>query len=189
MQRFALEQSSREIHTAHAGLALLGRAIRLSGLEAAVDELPLLHGIAHRDIVKRYLGLLALGKSDCEAVSNVREDPCFRQALDIERGPSVARLRLRLESHAAALMERVDVALVEFLQAVRVPITPLRTGPVSLDLEVFPMDNSGTQKEGVGRTFAGYDGDAPIGGYWGEAGWCLACELRPGTQHRQREFR
>jgi hypothetical protein len=88
MQRFVLEQSSREIHTSHAGLALLGRAIRLSGLEAAVDELPLLHGIAHRDIVKSYLGLLALGKSAFEAVSNVREDPFFRQALDLERVPS-----------------------------------------------------------------------------------------------------
>ncbi len=116
MQRFALEQSSREIHTSHAGLALLGRAIRLSGLEAAVDELPRLHGIAHRDIVKSYWGLLALGKSDFEAVSNVREDPFFRPALDIERVPSVARLRLRLDQHAEALMERVDVALVEFLQ-------------------------------------------------------------------------
>jgi len=116
MQRFVLEQSSQEVHTSHAGLALLGRAIRLSGLEAAVDELPLLHGIAHRDIVKSYLGLLALGKSDFEAVGNMRDDPFFRQALDIERVPSTARLRLRLESHAEALMERVDVALVEFLK-------------------------------------------------------------------------
>jgi hypothetical protein len=60
--------------------------------------------------------------------------------------------------------------LVEFLQAVRVPITPLRTGHVSLDLDVFPMDNSGTKKEGVGRTYAGYDGYAPIGGVFGRRG-------------------
>jgi Transposase DDE domain group 1 len=188
MQRFVLEQSSREIHTSHAGLALLGRAIRLSGLDAAVDELPLLHGIAHRDIVKSYLGILALGKSDFEAVGNVRADPFFRQALDLERVPSAARLRLRLDQHAEVLMERVDVALVEFLKTAQVPITPLRTGHMSLDLDVFPLDNSGTKKEGVGRTYAGYDGYAPIGGYLGEEGWCLACELRPGIQHSQREF-
>jgi hypothetical protein len=188
MQRFVLEQSLREIHTSHAGLALLGRAIRLSGLEAAVDELPLLHGIAHRDIVKSYLGLLALGKSDFEAVSNMREDPFFRQALDLKRVPSAARLRLRLDQHAEALMARVDEALVAFLQAAQVPVTALRTGHVNLDLDVFPLNNSGTKKEGVGRTYAGYDGYAPIGGYLGEEGWCLACELRPGTQHSQREF-
>lgn len=168
MQRYVLAQSSREIHPSHAGLALLGRAIRLSGLEAAVDELPLLHGIAHRDIVKSYWGLLALGKSDFEAVSNVREDAFFRQALDIERVPSAARLRL--DQHAEALLPRVDVALGEFLRVSAVPLPPLRTGQVSLDLDVFPLNHSGTQTEGVGRTYAGYDGYAPIAGDLGEEG-------------------
>jgi hypothetical protein len=93
-----------------------------------------------------------------------------------------------LDQHAEALLERVDVALVEFLQAAQVSITPLRTGHVSLDLDVFPLNNAGTRKEGVGRTYAGYDGYAPIAGYLGEEGGCLACELRPGTQHSQREF-
>jgi len=146
MQRFVLEQSSREIHTSPAGLARVGRAIRLSGLEAAVDELSLLRGRAHRDIVKSYVGLLARGTRDFEAVSNVREDPFFRQALEIERVPSAARLRLRLNPHAEARLERVDVALVEFLQAAQVPITPLRTGPVSLDLDVFPLNHAGTPR-------------------------------------------
>lgn len=110
------------------------------------------------------MGLLALGKSDFEAVGNVRADPCFRQALDLARVPSAPRLRLRLDQPAEALMERVDVARVEFLRTAEVPITPLRTGHVRLDLAVFPLDNSGTKKEGVGRTYAGYDGYAPLGG-------------------------
>jgi hypothetical protein len=58
---------------------------------------------------------------------------------------------------------------------------------VSLDLDGFPLNHAGTQKEGVGRTYAGDDGDAPMGGYLGEEGGCLLCERRPGTQHRQRE--
>lgn len=145
MQRFVLEQSSREIPTAHAGRTLLGRAIRLSGLEAAVDERPLLHGMAHRDIVKSYLGLLALGKSDFEAVRNVRADPFFRPTLDIERVPSAARLRP--DQLALAFLERVDGALVAFLWAAQGSGTPLRTGHASLDLAGFPLNHSGTQKE------------------------------------------
>jgi hypothetical protein len=85
---------------------------------------PGLHGIAHRDVVKSDLGLLALGKSDFEAVANVRADPCCRRALDIARVPSAARLRRRLDPPAEAQMERVDGALVEFLQTAQVPITP-----------------------------------------------------------------
>jgi len=50
------------------------------------------------------------------------------------------------------------------------------------------MNNSGTSKEGVSRTYKGVDGYAPIAAYLGEEGWCLACELREGKQHCQNEF-
>jgi hypothetical protein len=146
MQRFMLEQSSRDIYTSHAGLALGGHAIRLWGLEAAVDQLPLLPGMAHRDLVKSYGGLLALGKREFEAVSKVRENPFFRQARELGRLPAAARVRLRRDQHAEALLERVAVARVEFLKPAQVSITPRYTGQVSLDLT-----HSGTRKEGVGR--------------------------------------
>jgi DDE family transposase len=188
VQRFILEQSDSEIYTSHSGLALVGRCIGLCGLEAAVDELPLRHGIAHRDVVKSYLGLLATGKSDFEAVQNVRGNSFFKEALGIDRVPSAERLRQRLDETAEALMARVDGALVRFLQAAQVQVTPLWSGHMALDIDVFPMNNSGTKKEGVGRTYAGVDGYAPIAAYLAEEGWCLACELRPGTHHSQKEF-
>ncbi len=65
------------------------------------------------------------------------------------------------------------------------------SGLLALDIDVFPMDNSKTQKEGVSRTykgFDGFDGYAPIAVYLGGEGWCLACELREGKQHCQNEF-
>jgi hypothetical protein len=37
-------------------------------------------------------------------------------------------------------------------------------------------------------TYKGYDGYAPIAAYVGNEGWCLSCELRPGSQHAQKEF-
>jgi hypothetical protein len=48
------------------------------------------------------------------------------------------------------------------------------------------MDNSGTAKEGVGRTYAGVDGFCPLAAYLGAFGFCVELSLRPGTQHSAR---
>lgn len=50
------------------------------------------------------------------------------------------------------------------------------------------MDNSGTKKEKVCRTYKGHGGYAPIAAYIGLEGWCLEVELRPGSQHSQEGF-
>ena len=48
------------------------------------------------------------------------------------------------------------------------------------------MDNSKTKKEGVSRTYQGFDGYQPILAYVGKEGYMLDCELRPGSQHCQK---
>jgi hypothetical protein len=68
------------------------------------------------------------------------------------------------------------------LQRTEAPITA-RNGFVCLDFDTFVMDNSGTKKEWVRRTYQGVDGYTPIAAYLGNEGWCLALELRPGSQH------
>jgi len=121
-------------------------------------------------------------------VENVRSNVFFKASLGIGQVPSAARLRQRLDEHAKALLPLMYAAVVEFLVKTKVPVTPLRIGYVALDIDVFPMDNSGTRKEGVSRTYKGVDGYAPIAAYLGQEGWCLACELREGRQHCQSEF-
>jgi hypothetical protein len=49
------------------------------------------------------------------------------------------------------------------------------------------MDNGGTAKEGVGRTYAGVDGYCPLAAYLGSHGFCLELALRPGVQHSAKE--
>jgi hypothetical protein len=66
-------------------------------------------------------------------------------------------------------------------------LTPVETGHVPLDLDVFVMDNSDSRKEGVGRTYLGVDGYAPIAAYLGGEGYLLELSLRPGTQHSVNE--
>lgn len=57
-----------------------------------------------------------------------------------------------------------------------VPITA-EDGFVCLDFDTFVMDNSGTKKECVGRTYQGVDGYTPIAAYGGNEGWCVGKEV------------
>ena len=49
-----------------------------------------------------------------------------------------------------------------------------------------PMDNAKTSKQGVSRTYKGYDGYAPIFAYLGTEGFLVNAELREGKQHCQK---
>ena len=59
--------SDQEHYTSRGGLIWLGQAIRLEGLEQPLQALGICRGIRHGDMVKSYLGLLCIGKSDFEA--------------------------------------------------------------------------------------------------------------------------
>ena len=188
MRRFIIEQSDAEF-TSHSGLALVGVALNShSGLPEAVDrEVPLRHGISHGDVLRSYVGLLCQGKSDFEAVSTVREDRFFTEALGISTLPSEVTLRQRFDDRADAFLPLVAEGAVGFLRDVGVKPTALKTGHVPLDADVTPFDNSNTRKEGVSRTYKGEDGFAPMAAYLGGEGYCLEFELREGKQHCQRD--
>ena len=49
------------------------------------------------------------------------------------------------------------------------------------------MNNEGTRKEEVARTYQGVDGYAPSASYLGTNGYCLELALRPGGQHSAME--
>ena len=190
MKRFILEQSDSEFYTSHSGLALIGLCVNtiLNIGKTLKQTLSLRHGISHGDIIKAYLGLLCLGKSDFDAIENYRHDQYFKASLGIDQVPSASRLRQRLDADADTLLPVMYEQSIEFLVQAKVPVSRLSTGHVALDIDVFPMDNSKTHKEGVSRTYKGHDGYAPIAAYLGQEGWCLACELRDGSMHCQNEF-
>jgi hypothetical protein len=191
MKRFIIEQSDKEFYTSNSGLVLVGHCINdLCSLPVkGRNSFPVSSGgIGTDDILRSYVGLLAIGQSDFEAVTNRKEDDYFRQAMGIGRVPSAATLRQRLDEVAPDLLAVADACSVEFLKKARVPITPLETGHVPLDCDVFGMDNSKTKKEGVSRIYNGKDGYAPMAAYLGREGWCLELELRQGSQHGQEGF-
>ena len=171
--------------TPTAGLALVGHHLRiLAPVLAEVDgALPVRSGVASSDIVRSYLGLLVQGKSDFDAIDNVRGDKFFKQALGIGLLPSSPTLRQRMDAHAMPLSGQV-LPMIERLLTRHAPdYGVLPCGWLPLDIDTFAMDNSGTAKEGVGRTYAGVDGYCPLAAYLGAHGFCLDLALRPGTQH------
>lgn len=189
MGKFRIEQSRTEIYTPVAGLALVGECINLhTSLPKSARSIPKRHGIPNIDLFRTYTGLLCIGKSDFEAAEGMRFDPFFKHGLGIKQSPSAPRLRQRFDEEAEAIIPLIDAASTQFVASVNAPITALSSGHVALDMDVFPQDNSGTKKEAISYTYKGYDGYAPLAAYLGNEGWCLACELRPGSQHAQKEF-
>jgi hypothetical protein len=171
--------------TPTAGLALVGHHLKaLAGVFAEVDAaLPVRTGVASSDIVRSYLGLLVQGKSDFDAIENLRGDKFFKQALGIALLPSSPTLRQRMDANASALAVHV-MPMIERLLARHAPqYGVLPCGWLPLDIDTFAMDNGGTSKEGVGRTYAGVDGYCPLAAYLGAHGFCLDLSLRPGVQH------
>lgn len=187
MPEFIIKQLPYDL-SQHAGLALIGKYLKRININSLLDpHFPVRSGIANSDIVKSYLGLLCLGKNDFEAIEGQRKDTFFHRALGLRTVPSSATLRQRLDSHAAAWYERAEAinAAVLGLRIADQPIDfgTLPCGWMPLDMDTFAMDNSGTAKEHVGRTYAGVDGYCPLVSYLGTQGFCLEFELRPGTQH------
>ena len=165
---FVIRQSPRDL-TAMSGLAFVGIALnRFAEIARRIDpQFPVRKGLPCSQILAGYVGLLVEGKSDFEAIEGKRGDAFFQQALGVSGVPSAATLRQRMDALGVMGSEAVEALLVPLLKRGRAQFSPSASGHVPLDLDVFCLDNSDTKKEGVGRTYAGYDGFAPIAAYLG----------------------
>lgn len=188
MKRFKIEQSDADI-ISHSGLSLVGLALqRHTVLAHELDtQIPLRHGIKHSDVMKSYLAMLSIGKNDFEAINTIESEFYFMSAMGIDVIPSEATLRQRMDEQAEVFLPIIEKASQDFLKSLRPDLQPLSTGHIPLDGDVTPMDNGGSQKEGVSRTYKGCDGYAPMPVYLGQEGYCLAFELREGKQHCQKD--
>ena len=180
-------RASRRTLTSHAGLSIIGQCLEIAGVDSIDGRFPTTLGMRTSDVVKSYLGLLCLGMSDYDAIENFRRDKPFQHLLALQKVPSSATLRQRLEKLAANdLQARTATWSTTLLSLVEAPITAEKTH-VCLDIDTFVMDNSNSHKEGVSRTYQKVDGYTPIAAYLGNEGWCLGLELRPGKQHTMKE--
>ena len=147
--------------TSNAGLALVGQYSNRLGISAVVDrKFPVAAGgIPNSDILKSELGLLVQGKNDFNAIEEFRGDAFFTHTLDVSTAPSCSTLRQRMDTHAASWFElaaQFNLALLSAKYATgTVDFWALAYGYMAVDWDTFVMNNSGTQKEAVGRSYQG----------------------------------
>ena len=139
--------------------------------------------IKHSCILKTIAGLFGIGKNDYADVTPFHDDAFFRDCLKLPAVPSEETLRQRLDELAQTqeIPKIIQFSNVEMLKKVSTfGSEKTACGEyIPLDIDVSPLDNSGSSKEGVSWTYKKHDGYAPIFAYLGTHGYMLNCELRP----------
>ena len=191
MKKLVIEFSNERLITP-SGLSLVGQMLGKSSFikkcnNMKVDGKRSQSQIKNGDILLSYIGLLCQGKTSYDSINEMSDDPeYYRLALGITRAiPSAETLRQRMDDIGSSLREEILNANVDMFNSFNVQPSALESGLVPLDLDVTPMDNSKTHKEGVAHTYKGFDGYAPMMAYIGTEGFLANTELREGSQHCQ----
>ena len=189
-----IRQGSEEINSI-GGISLIGGILNSLKIFKKVDLMQMTKvktgKIRHSGILKTIVGLFALGKNDYADVAPFHDDEFFRDCLKLSAVPSEETLRQRLDDLAQCqeVPTVIQLSNVELLKKVSYFGTEKSAyGEYTpLDIDVSPLDNSGSNKEGVSWTYKNHDGYAPIFAYLGTYGYMLNCELRPGSQHSNKD--
>jgi hypothetical protein len=174
--------------TSQSGLALVGALLAKTDYSAELNRLPMPshrgHNLHNSDIALSMIGLLCQGKCDFVKIESHRKDSYFPLALGIDKVPSASRLRQRLDGADAQWDEAAIKASMTLLKKHAIQ-SPCHGNHIAIDVDVSVMDNSGTKKEGVSKTYKHVDGYAPIFAHLGSEGYLLNSELREGKTHSQ----
>jgi hypothetical protein len=192
MKKLVVEFSEERLITP-SGLSLVGAMLGKSEFAKKCNRMSVTEKrsqpqIKNGDILLTYIGLLCQGKTEYDAAREMMADPeYYKMALGISYAiPSAETLRQRMDDIGSSLREGILQANIDMFKTYNIKPTPLSNGFVPVDIDVTPFDNSKTAKEGVSRTYKGYDGYAPMMAYIGTEGFLVNCELREGKQHCQK---
>ena len=179
-------QTTTETIESKGGLILAGIVAQKAGLAGIRSTSVKTAGT----IITSMFGLMVEGKNDFESIGEKRGSLFFKEALGIEYVYAKETVRLYLERMSEDTGEVIGQLRASAAKIIRkAPLHGLWIKGkhyLPLDIDTTAMDNSGTKKEGVSRTYQGYDGYHPIMAYVGKEGYMLDSELRPGSQHCQK---
>ena len=185
--QITIDSTTSYIHST-GGIALAGKIFEKIGL--GHPDLMSQNFVEHPEIIRAMAGLHIQGRTRFEEISIFRNDPFFRECFGLSYVPAPETLRIYLEKLTSrsffvkrslelsnqALLKRATITPVELLGRYYIPV----------DFDVSPFDNSKSHKEGVSRTYKGFDGYAPLFAYIGSEGYILDSELRSGSTHCQK---
>lgn len=176
------------------GLVFVGQILGKSDFVKKINRSPISKDflekqIKNGDILLSYIGMLCQGKPQYEAVREMMDDPdYYKYALGIAYAiPSAETLRQRFDMIGGSLRRDIQQANIDMFHEMNIEPSAMDNGYVPVDIDVTPFDNSKSNKEGVSRTYKGFDGYAPIMAYIGTEGYLVNLELRAGKQHCQKE--
>ena len=189
-KRFKLKKGKEELNST-GGNYICGQMIP----EEALEQIPENFQPRRRDAISDHsvlmtlVGMLCNSRTDFNDVNLYQDDTVFAHSFHIDQLPSESSLRQRLDELPE---QRSQSALRGFNQALLKERTfgTVKAGHLDLvpvDMDVSPLDNSGSNKQGVSFTYKKHDGFAPIFAYIGTEGYMLDHELRPGSQHCQNQ--
>ena len=167
------------------GLLLAGKIAQMAGLGAIKSSAMAKAGA----VITSLFGLMAEGKTDFESMGEKRGSLFFKKALELPFVYAKETIRLYLERMAKDAdgiikqLRESNARIIHKAPLHGIWIAGRKYLPV--DIDTVALDNSKTKKEGVSRTYRGYDGYHPIMAYVGKEGYLLDCALRPGSQHCQ----
>ena len=184
-----------EIISNDTGLILVNNIINATNFKQNINDKTHIkvqsREISNKDIFMTYIGILAQGKTEFERADEYKNNKYFKEALAIEKSPSCSIVRQRfnaigdIESNLNDIKKIIDQTNLEILQNPNIELTPCYKEYIPLDIDVTPMDNSGSKKEGVSYTYKEFEGYAPIMAYIGTEGYLMKCELREGKSNGQ----
>jgi hypothetical protein len=181
-------QATTETIESKGGLLLAGKIGMKAGLLNIKSEEMKKAG----SIITSLYGLMVEGKSDFESMGEKRGSLFFKESLGLNYVYAKETVRLYLEQMAKdadGIIKQLGESSVRIIKK-----APLHGHWIQgkhyfpVDIDGTAMDNSKTKKEGVSRTYCGYEGYHPVMAYVGKEGYILDCELNPGSQHSQKEM-
>jgi hypothetical protein len=149
------------------GIIFAGNIARKIGLEKIKSSLVKNAGV----VIAIMFGLMVEGKRDYESAGGKRGSILFQEAFGLPNMYAKETVRLYAERMAANADEIIiqlresNVKIIKQGTLHRLWIDGSQYLP--LDIDTTTMDNSKSKKEGVSRTYQGYDGYHPIIAYTG----------------------
>jgi len=140
------------------------------------------------NILFSMLGLLCTGKSSYADINRFKKSRLFKFATGITRIPTEVALRQNLDRLAEkeSIFKALDALNLSLLRTMNFSAIACKSANYfPLDIDVTPLDNSKSKKEGVSCTYKLLDGYAPIMAYLGCEGYLVDTEFREGKQHCQ----
>jgi len=168
------------------GLLLAGKIAMRAGIGAIESTVQKNAGA----VLSIIFGIMVEGKKNFESTGEKRENLFFKEAFNLSYVYAKETVRLYVEKMIPDVewilwqLKKSTVRIIKEAPLHGLWIKGKNYLPV--DIDTTAMDNSKSKKEGVSRTYKGFDGYHPIIAYIGKEGYMLDCELRPGSQHCQK---